>query len=147
MKTILDKATREALLTRIRTLDDHHVAQWGKMNVYQMVNHCARFEEMLLGKTKYKQVWIGRLFGKIALKSMMKAEEIKPNMPTIRELMITTRDGDLAAGKAAWIGLLQEYEDFTNDALVHPFFGKLKWEQAGVLAYKHTNHHLKQFGA
>ena len=29
----------------------------------------------------------------------------------------------------------------------HPLFGPLSWQEWGVATYKHTNHHLKQFGA
>jgi len=29
----------------------------------------------------------------------------------------------------------------------HPLFGPLSWREWGVATYKHTDHHLKQFGA
>jgi len=29
----------------------------------------------------------------------------------------------------------------------HPLFGPLTWREWGVATYKHTDHHLKQFGA
>jgi hypothetical protein len=29
----------------------------------------------------------------------------------------------------------------------HPLFGPLTWREWGVVTYKHTDHHLKQFGA
>ena len=29
----------------------------------------------------------------------------------------------------------------------HPLFGSLTWKEWGVVTYKHTDHHLKQFGA
>lgn len=43
-------------------------AEWGKMNVYEMLKHFTQWEEMMLGKKKYKRAFLGRLFGKIALK-------------------------------------------------------------------------------
>jgi len=29
----------------------------------------------------------------------------------------------------------------------HPLFGPLSWREWGVVTYKHSDHHLKQFGA
>jgi len=43
----------------------------GQMNIYQMLKHCTLYEEMLLGKKKFKQIFLGRLFGKIAMKELI----------------------------------------------------------------------------
>ena len=60
MKTIFDKATRDELINRINILDEHSTAQWGTMNIYQMLKHCVLCEEMYLGKKKYKRKFIER---------------------------------------------------------------------------------------
>ena len=65
MKTLFDKTTRDELINRINTINENSTAQWGKMNVYQMLKHCTLWQEMILGKKKYKQPFIGRLFGKM----------------------------------------------------------------------------------
>ena len=99
MKTIADQSTRDELVRRIKTLNANSKAVWGKMNVYQMVRHCAIWEEMALGKKKYKQVFIGRLFGKMALKNMIKDDApVKQNMPTMPGFKIT-ENGDVEAEK------------------------------------------------
>jgi len=54
MKTIFDKQTRDELIDRINKLNENSTAQWGKMNVYQMLKHCTLYEEMLLGKKEFK---------------------------------------------------------------------------------------------
>jgi len=88
MKTIHDKATRDALIARINSLTEKSVAQWGKMTVAQMMKHCTRWEELSLGKQKYKQSFIGKLFGKIALKDILKDEPMKKNLPTVPSFKI-----------------------------------------------------------
>ena len=88
MKTIFDKSTTDELICRIKTLDENSTAQWGKMNVSQMLKHCTLWDEMALGKKKYKQSFIGRLFGKMALKDMMKDVPMKKNLPTIPSFKI-----------------------------------------------------------
>lgn len=147
MKTIFDTATREELIGRINKLDDSSTAQWGKMNIYQMLKHCTLTEEMYLGKTKYTRAFIGRLFGKMALKKVLKDDApLSRNTPTLPELRIKG-DGVVSAEKTKWISLLGEYEHFTDPGFVHPFFGKITKEQIGYMAYKHADHHLRQFNS
>ena len=87
---------------------------------------------------------MGRLFGKIALKSMLKDEPLKPNLPTVPSFKISG-NGDVAAAKAEWINLIAQHAVQQSSGFVHPFFGELTAEQAGRIAYKHIDHHLRQF--
>ncbi len=144
MKSIFDKTTRDELINRINSLNENSTAQWGKMNLYQMLKHCTLWEEMLLGKKQYRQSFLGRLFGKIALKDMLKDKPIKPNLPTVPSFKMTG-NGDVAAAKAEWINLLGEHAQHECVGIFHPFFGKLTAKQAGSMAYKHIDHHLRQF--
>lgn len=147
MKTVFDKTTRDELIKRINSLNENSTAQWGKMNIYQMIKHCTLWEEMMQGKQKYKQAFIGRIFGKMALKNVLKDNApLKRSTPTIPELKITG-NGDVTAEKAKWIHGIEGYADFLNTGLVHPFFGKMTKEQIGYFVYKHSDHHLRQFNS
>src|ERR1700732_4145324 len=98
MKTIFDKTTRDELINRINTLNENNTAQWGKMTIYQMIKHCALWEEMALSKKKYKRAFIGRLFGKMALKGLIKDDRpLARNAPTIPELKIKEKKGNVAS--------------------------------------------------
>lgn len=146
MKTIFDKNTREELIKRINLLSENNTAQWGKMNVFQMVKHCILCEEMYLGKTPYKRSFLGFLLGKIALNLLMKDDKPKKhNSPTKNEFKIIENKGNLVIDKDKWISLIQEYENYSNQAFVHWFFGKMTREQVGISVYKHNDHHLRQF--
>jgi hypothetical protein len=144
MKTVLDKATRDELIARINFLSENSKPLWGKMTVSQMIKHCSKWDEMVLGKEVYKQSLIGKLFGKIALKDMLKDEPVKKNLPTVPSFKIK-ENFDVAEEKKKWISLLNEYEYVSNEGFIHPFFGMLTKEQAGFIAYKHMDHHLRQF--
>jgi len=146
MKTIFDKSTRDELVARINKLDENSSAQWGKMTVYQMLRHCTLWEEMLLGKTTCRQSFLGRLVGKMALKDMMKDEPAKHNLPTVPSFRMTG-SGSVATAKADWISLIGEHDHRENTRFMHPFFGQLTAEQAGRMAYKHIDHHLRQFNS
>lgn len=144
MKSIFDKTTRDELLVRINSLNENSTAQWGKMNVSQMLQHCTKWDEMALGKKKYKQSLIGKLFGKMALKDMLKDKPMKKNLPTVPSFKIT-QNTDVAEEKKKWITLLDEYEHFSDERFIHPFFGAMTKENTGIMVYKHIDHHLRQF--
>lgn len=145
MKTITDEQVTDQLIDRINQLNPDSIPQWGKMNTYQMLRHLIMWEEMAMNKTLYKQSLFGRLIGKFALKDMMKDEPVKPNLPTVPAFRMSG-DGDIAAEKARLISLLNEHTQYTGKGFMHPFFGQLTAEQAGFMALKHADHHLRQFG-
>lgn len=146
MKTIFETKTVDELVNRISFLETDTQAEWGKMNVHQMLKHCTVSEEMFQGKNLYKRLFIGRLFGGLVLKGILKNENpMKKNQPTHAAMKITGT-GDFEAERNKWIGLLKSYASFLNPGFVHPFFGKMTKEEIGKLVYKHVDHHLRQFG-
>lgn len=148
MKTVFDKTTRLELIARINKINENYTAQWGKMNVFQMLKHCTLWDEWMNSNKKNKQVFIGRLFGKLALNIALKDEKpLRRNSPTSSEFIIKEKSGNLEFEKQKWIKLIEGYENFHNPNFVHIFFGKMSKEQIGYLAYKHSDHHLRQFNA
>lgn len=150
LKTIFDKETREDLIKRIDNLSSHNTAQWGKMNVYQMVKHNCIWNAWIQDKNSSinKQTLLGYIFGKMALKSLIEDDRpMKKNMPAGKAFSVKEKTGDLSLQKKIWADLLRGYENFSNHGFVHDFFGKMTTEEIGLLAYKHTDHHLRQFNA
>jgi hypothetical protein len=146
MKTVFDKSTREELITRINALNENCTARWGKMTVYQMTKHCTLWEDMVVADKQYPRVFTGRIFGKIALKSILKDDSpLRRNTPSIPELKVSG-EGNVPAQKSEWIAKIEHYAQVSNLHFIHPFFGKMTTEQVGLLAYKHIDHHLRQFG-
>src|SRR5690554_889939 len=104
------------------------------MNVYQMTKHNTYWNSWILGKGNfvYKQEFLGKIFGKIALKRMIKDEKLfDKNIPTSDQFKAKELSGDL------------ESENYSNPKFIHDFFGKITKEQIGILVYKHTDHHLR----
>lgn len=133
-------------MARIQKLHADSPRQWGQMTVYQMIRHNILWEEMLQGKTIYKQSLLGKIVGKFALKDMLKDEPAKRNLPTVPAFRMTS-DGDVESAKAEWLAILSAHEGRTPAGFMHPFFGQLTAEQAGTMTYKHADHHLRQFNA
>ncbi|MEC5143621.1 DUF1569 domain-containing protein [Chitinophaga sp. 212800010-3] len=148
MKTVLDTTAREELTRRIHQLSEHNVAQWGKMNVRQMLQHCVLWEEMALGRMPVKRSFIGRIFGRVALRDLTKSDApLRKNTPTSPELKITTEvNSDFEQTKERWIALIAEHDSPNTTGIMHPFFGEMSPGQIVLLSYKHADHHLRQFG-
>ena len=92
------------------------------MNVYQMMKHCTLWDEMMQSKKNSKRMLIGRLFGKLALKKVLKNEApLRHGTPTISQLIIKETDGDFAAEKSRWISKVEKYENYSNPGFVHVF--------------------------
>jgi Protein of unknown function (DUF1569) len=150
MKTIFDKSAKDELINRIQTVSEQNAARWGKMNVYQMLKHCIIWDEWMLGLNKpaYKQEFLGRIFGKMVLQKMIKDEApLDKNIPTGKQFKPKAQTGNIKTEKEKWILLLNQYDNYDNPKFIHDFFGKMTKEQVGYLVYKHTDHHLRQFGA
>lgn len=147
MKTIFDPAIRQELVDRIEALKPDITPLWGKMTAYQMLRHCASCDDMVSGEVKIKRVFIGRLIGNMILKQVLKNEKpFKKNSPTSPLLLTAELNGDWELVKQEWKKRIDNYSNYSPLQFAHPFFGKMTKEQVGYFAYKHADHHLRQFG-
>jgi hypothetical protein len=149
MKSIFASNLQEELISRINSLTTSSQARWGKMTLCQMLKHCSSWDEWMLGihKPVYKQAIIGKLFGKTALKKLTKDDrELDKNTPTVSAFKPKDSNCDIEQEKKEWVSLIRQYSNYHNPGFIHIFFGRMTREQVGILAYKHTDHHLRQFG-
>lgn len=147
MKSVFDKEIRDELITRIHSLNENSHALWGKMNIYQMLTHNEIWQQLMLGKIKSKRVFMGRLLGQTALKNVLRNDApLRKNTPTTPEVIAKEKSGDLEIQRKKWINGIEEYANFSDDEFMHPFFGKMTRQEVGYFAYKHNDHHLRQFG-
>jgi len=68
-------------------------------------------------------------------------------VPTAPELLARVGSG-WEAERADFTGRLRTFHKLksTREWPLHPAFGRLSTNEWGVLGYKHTDHHLRQFG-
>lgn len=147
MKTIFDNHVREELINRINLLSQESTAQWGKMNLCQMVKHCTAWNDWVLGnkKYRYRQDFLGKIFGRMVLKKMVKDDKpLGKNAPagifTIKEQV-----GNFEYMKNSWLEQMAAYGSYSNPGFIHDFFGKMTKDEIGIFVYKHMDHHLRQF--
>lgn len=150
MKSIFDPSTRNELIARINSLSANHHPQWGKMTIHEMIRHMTIWNEWVLGKHpdhNYKQGLLGKIFGKMALKANVKDNtSMKKGMPAGKFFLSKGFKADLESQKSIWIQHVADYGNFSNPRFLHDFFGVMTPDQIGIFAYKHADHHLRQFG-
>jgi hypothetical protein len=148
MNSIYDKASNDSMIARINKLTPESKALWGKMNAAQMCRHCAIAIDIAFGKGDLKVNFLMKLLGKMLKKKVFYGGEMGKNSPTAKEFIIT-EDLDLQKTKAE---LITNFSRFASEGksviktMNHPFWGKMTYEDWDALMWKHTDHHLKQFG-
>ncbi len=148
MNSIYDKAANDSMIARINKLTPESKALWGKMNAAQMCRHCAIAIDIAFGKGDLKVNFLMKLLGKMLKKKVFYGGEMGKNSPTAKEFIIT-EDLDLEKTKAE---LITNFSRFASEGksviktMNHPFWGKMTYEDWDALMWKHTDHHLKQFG-
>ena len=147
MTTLFDPTTDAQLISRLESLRPDIQPKWGKMNVSQMLAHCRVGFEVYFGAKEIKQSLMGKLFGKIAKKQLFSDKPVAKNLPTVKEFVVAGMR-DFANEKEKLINYINRFatEGKTIAPPVHPFFGKLSATEWAALMFKHTDHHLKQFG-
>ena len=149
MKSLRDETCRNEMIGRINRLTPSATAAWGKMTVEQMLSHLVQGNDLPFNATVPDR------------SSFLSTNVIKPLVlyvvPVPKEVktspqMDQQQDGRKPMGfdvdRANLIESIHVVGTLPLDhaCLSHPFFGKMNAKQWARLAYKHIDHHLRQFG-
>ena len=147
-KTIFEADVRAEVIERMCQLTPSSKAQWGSMTVSQMVRHCSSCEEYYQGQFTLGRSWVGRLFGAMAIRNLLKQETnvMGRNAPTASRFRVTATNLDLQTEIAQRRLLIEGYGTYQPQNFVHWFFGRMTLETLGQFIYMHCDHHLRQFG-
>jgi len=149
MKHLFEPAVVAETRQRLARLRPDSPRQWGKMTPAQMLAHCTTAVDMALGRSTPPRIFLGRIFGPFAKRSMLvRGEPMRRNSPTAREMKIVDdRDFDTEARRL--MGAIDEFAAGGPDkCTTHPhlFFGPLTPIEWATLMYQHLDHHFRQFG-
>jgi hypothetical protein len=149
MKSLFDESAKAEILSRVDKLSQNAARQWGKMQVSQMVCHCAKGLEMAMGTINPKRVFIGRILGPIFKGKYSDESAIGKNSPTSSDLIVDNNP-NFELEKKRLKDLINQFSANGEAGATkhpHPFFGPLTPVEWGKGMYKHLDHHLKQFSA
>jgi hypothetical protein len=149
MLTIRNKTDRTKLIERINQLDGDEQPAWGKMTAEQVMSHLVQagelpFEASVADRSSFmSRTVIKPLI--IYLLPMPKEVKISPDMDQQadgRKSRGFEKDRSILIDALNKLGTLP----LDHQCLAHPYFGKMSAKEWAVIAHKHTDHHLKQFG-
>jgi len=149
MKNLFDTATREDIKQRLGRLRPESQRQWGKMTPAQTMAHCSAAIELAMGgKPMPPRLWIGRLFGPIAKRSLLvKGEPMRRDAQTAASVLIS-EERDFSSEQQRLSGMIETFATAGPDGCTkepHFFFGRLTPVEWAALMYQHLDHHFRQF--
>lgn len=147
MGSILNDADRTAIRQRIASVTSASVPRWGRMDAKAMLTHLRLSALMALGELpvacKSK-----RAFQVFPIKHLiLHVVPFPKSAPTAPELLVSDASS-VDAIQSELVSLVDRIGagPREGDGPVHPLFGRLSFREWGVATYKHTDHHLRQFG-
>lgn len=149
MKSVFNEPAYAEIVSRLDTLSPESQAQWGKMDVAQMLAHCQEPLKVPLEKiTLAPPNAVMKLLFSFFKKSLYNDKPWKQGLPTSKEFKITD-PRDFHKEKEELKVLINEFytEKDKTEWPPHPFCGHFTTEQWGKMQYKHLDHHFRQFGA
>jgi hypothetical protein len=148
-KNLLDKDAVERMISRVQGLQPSTQPLWGSMTSTEMLLHCNRTHQHLLSpsvstknKTSLKQYVIRWVVLYLMPRFPKGAKTPKP-----LRTKGTISDAAFTEQKHLFIQLLRRFPTHNSPIThPHPYFGGLTTKQWGLSAWKHADHHLRQFG-
>ena len=149
MKNVFDNADTNDMISRINNLTPESQAQWGTMNVGQMLAHCCVAYDMALTDKYPRPNIVFRTLAKLFAKSVVVGPKpYKQNSRTAPEFVITDQR-EFDTEKELLIGNINKVQELGAqyfDGKESLSFGALTKDEWNTLFYKHLDHHLRQFG-
>lgn len=152
MPNLLNETELKELISRIENLKETNIRLWGKMEVNQMLCHCADGVRMALGILPVKDK--SNIITRTLLRwYVFRMKEFPKSTPTVDEMNqekeLSTKPVSFELDKKELLQLIQKFQDADEETLApaSPVFGKMSKEQWGWLNYMNIDHHLKQFSA
>jgi len=149
LPNIFSQSVADEIIERIQQLKPTTPAQWGKMNVSQMLAHCNVTYEMAYENKHPKPNFLMRLILKTFVKNLVVNEiPYKKNAQTAPAFLITD-EKEFDKEKNRLIQYIQKTVDLGAESFEQKeshSFGPLSITEWNNMFYKHLDHHLRQFG-
>ena len=147
-RNLLNKRVAEKMVGRVQQLQSDSKANWGTMNATEMLLHINICNNQILdGDIKFSKTTLKQRLLRIV--GLYIAPNFPKNLPTepANDTKGVIKEAQFENQKKKLIKTIEKFGERKKPiALTHPAFGNLNTNQWGIAAYKHTDHHLRQFG-
>lgn len=147
IKDLFNPAVKQEIIDRINRLSPQSARLWGKMDVAQMLAHLQLPFEVAYGTRQIKGNFFFNLIMPFFKKTLWDEKPWKKGLPTDQSYIMTGSVKDFETEKNKLLGLISQFSEQAVKTEIHPVFGRMTKEQWSKSAWKHIDHHLKQFGA
>jgi Protein of unknown function (DUF1569) len=147
MPTFWDRSTRDEMCRRIDRLTPEARARWGKFTPAQMVAHLNDAMRMATGELPVAPRKLPIRY--FPLKQLiLYVLPFPKSAPTAPELLARCEAADLRTEQAEFVRIAERTatKSASDRWPDHPAFGSMSHKAWGKLVFRHTDHHLKQFG-
>src|SRR5262245_68243 len=147
MPTFWDATSRGNICRRVEQLMPDAQAQWGRFNAAAMLAHLNDAMRMTIGDLEVPPKNMPLRYWPIK-QLVIYALPFPKNAPTAPALLERCASADLRKEQDAFRALADRAaaKSATDRWPEHPAFGSMTYKAWGVLAYRHADHHLRQFG-
>lgn len=147
MRNIFLESDFEDIVSRIKLLSPTSTPQWGTMNVAQMLAHANLLFAQALGVSPPEHK-VNSLMRPLLKRLILSPKPFKHGLPTGKDFVMTAQEKDFDRERASILANLEEIRrrGQNTEYLPHAAIGKLKPQEWGWIMWKHTDHHLRQFG-
>lgn len=146
VKNLFDPAVKQDIIDRIDKLTPESKAQWGKMNVSQMLAHVQKPIGIAYGTHQPKGSFLLRFIGPLFKSKLWNETPYKQGLPTDPTFIMTGIDKEFENEKQELLNMINSFSEASVVGEKHPVFGKLTKANWSKATWKHLDHHLKQFG-
>ena len=150
LPNIFTSSVAEGVINRIENLNTTSTAQWGKMDVSQMLAHCnVVYETIYEDKHQRPNAFVRFMLKNLVKGSLVNEKPYKKNSSTAAEFIIKgDRNFQEEKGRLiTYINRVKSDGEASFDGKEHFAFGVMTKGEWSNLFYKHLDHHLTQFGA
>lgn len=145
-----DAAQRAQMIARLRRMTPESPRRWGRMTPHQAVCHLSdSFRSMMsaVAITSVATPWSRTVIKWVALRAPMKWPPGVPTRPEVDQMIGGTRPVEFARDREQLEGIVEQFAARSGDNFQpHPMFGRLTTEEWQRWAWRHMDHHLRQFG-
>jgi hypothetical protein len=149
MKSVFTEEGSQGLIQRINQLNPETKANWGKMNVGQMLAHCNVTYELLFTDKHAKPEGVKKWMLKFFVKPIVVGDKPYTRNGRTAPVFLITDPKEFKTEKNRLIEHIEKVQELGEEHFDNKeshSFGILRKREWNNMFYKHLDHHLGQFG-